>query len=175
MLNTNDMHEWIYSCYAANCVIIMSCFSVLFLINKIIDWLIDWLTDWAMKAKNLRNLERTCRAYDGEMDVWCGLWKIESPVMICAAFWISSTWLMRHRKHGRLRLESLDSIRVRMIGCHLVGVKCEGRGRKTWGEHVKDDMKLLWLLRPLNVLWYIWHRAYLSLHPSRVVHWYQSG
>ena len=43
------------------------------------------------------------------------------------------------------------NVRVEMIGCRPVeivvvaGVRCAGKGRKTWYECVKDDMKELGL------------------------------
>ena len=45
---------------------------------------------WARKAENLRILERTCRAYDDEMDVSlrkCSVW-------ICIVIWEFLGWLM---------------------------------------------------------------------------------
>ena len=60
------------------------------------------------------------------------------------------------------------NVRVEMIGCRNVvvaGLRCVGRGRKTWRECVKDDMDELGLHSEWVVFRDIW-RSLISSNPS---------
>ena len=51
-------------------------------------------------------------------------------------------------RHGRLRWFRHLECKSWVLSCRgmeLAGAKCVDRGKKTWGECVKDDMKLLGL------------------------------
>ena len=57
------------------------------------------------------------------------------------------------------------NVRVRMIGCRrnvvVAGVRCVGRGRKTWYDCVKDDMKVLGLHLECEMFRNMW-RGFIS-------------
>ena len=77
------------------------------------------------------------------------LWKRGSEVWSCNVLWVFRAWL---RWWGVVDWDGLGmwNVRVEMIGCQCInvvvaGVKCAGRGRKTWRGCVKDDMDELGL------------------------------
>ena len=46
---------------------------------------------------------------------------------------------------GHLKRKGVDNWVLACRNVVVAGVRCVGRGRKTWGEYVKDNMKLLGL------------------------------
>ena len=99
------------------------------------------------RQRRLKNLESI--AYDGEMDV---LEAVEGQKAQCALDMYSLLGvrgvanMMRHgrlRWFGHLECKSIEDWVLACRNVVMVGVRCVGRDRKTWGKCVKDDMKLL--------------------------------
>ena len=101
----------------------------------------------------------TDRMYDGEIDVWSVLERLESAVRICADFWIFTIQcvadVVRHgrfREFGHFGHKSEDDW---VLSFREMKVKCVGRDRKTWGECVKDDILFFFQ-------WYVWGTWYVA-------------
>ena len=73
--------------------------------------------------------------------------RIGSAVWICTVF-LGAESVAEEVRHGRLGGLGMWSIRMEMIGMWNVvvaGMRCAGRGRKTWTECVKKNMDELGL------------------------------
>ena len=100
---------------------------------------------------NLHSLERAERM----MVRWmCGVLLKEGQKAQCGCvvFYVFEVWqmcwLLRHgrlRWFGHLKRKGVDDWMSVCRNVMVAGVRCVGRGRKTWGECVKDDMRLLGL------------------------------
>ena len=70
--------------------------------------------------------------------------------------------VVRHgglRWFGHLDCKGVDDWVSACRSVVVAGVRCVGRGRKTWGESVKDDMKLLGLQPEWDVFKDVWRNC----------------
>ena len=93
---------------------------------------------WAMKVANLQSLERTERMMDrkGSVDLY-SLLGVESVAEVVRRG--------RLRWFGHVEHKNGDDWVSACRNVVVAGVRCVGRGRKTWRECVKDDMDELGL------------------------------
>ena len=103
---------------------------------------------WAMKEANLENLERTERMMVRWM-CWMSLKDRKRNVDLYSLLGVVSVTevvrLGRLRWFGHVECKSGDEWVSTCRNVVVAGVRCVGRGRKTWRECVKDDMDELGL------------------------------
>ena len=119
---------------------------------------------WAMKKANLQSLERTERM----MVRWmCGvsLKDRKRSVDLCSLLGVQSVDEVarrgRLRWFGHVERKSEDDWVSACRNVVVAGVRCAGRGRKTWYQYVKDDMKALSLHPEWAVFRDMW-RGFIS-------------